>query len=154
MDSRLKKKILSISGIITNSSTQVYSIDITDEFLRLVEDNGLGDEVLVIKDRFDILKILEIPEYDYPNSWKITALGEALTDSCPNLRGLVDSYDLRGDLWKSLTDSGKTDLEIFEFFEPLFKDVYGKAYYSYEDDCGYPETARILDNNGYLSTRQ
>lgn len=60
----------------------------------------------------------------------------------------------KGDQWKRLNEAGRTDREIVEFIWPLIKDITGKVFYSFADDCGTSSTAEILWEGGYYSYRE
>ena len=48
MGHRLKfRKISSISGIITNSSTQIFEINITDKFLKLIQEKNIAEDFVI-----------------------------------------------------------------------------------------------------------
>lgn len=154
MKKKKLRKILSVSGVITNSSTQTFEISVTDKFLEIVNKHNLSDEILIIRDKGDVLNILSIPD-DSPDEWKKGDLKELLSSEFDLPEFLSDwGGDLKGQAWRKLNESGRSDVEIFEFLEPLWKGIYGKAFYSYEDDCGTPSTAKILYNEGYNSRRE
>lgn len=155
MGKRLKKrKFSSISGIITNSSTQIFEINITDQLLKLIQNENIAKEVTIIQDKSDIIRILKAGEetecpYDVLD---LQTLIEELNFQCYNLYDLFTDSNF-GDLWIELRKT-KSIEEIVNFFESvIFKNLYGMVFYSYPDDEYYNQTAKILYNNGYTSRR-
>ena len=56
---KFKRKIKSVSGLITNSSTQVFNLPCTEDFLKFIKDMGIKDDILIIFDKEDLIKKLE-----------------------------------------------------------------------------------------------
>lgn len=196
MGKRLKtRKISSISGVITNSSTQIFEIDITNEFLRLIQKEGITKELTIFYDKSDIVKILKAGDeaespYDVPelqllleelnyhddeyglcsfmfddngNFW-LTYMQDLVTDLevekfFENIdketranEFLFTDFGRFGKLWDELRKTKSVE-EIVDFFEPIFRNFYGMAFYSYADDEGYDQIAETLQDNGYTGKR-
>lgn len=154
MGHRLKfRKISSISGIITNSSTQIFEINITDKFLKLIQEKNIAEDFVIINEKEDIIRILKAGDeaksvYDVP---ELQILIEELKYQYYDVYGLFIDGDF-GDLWIKLRKTKSVE-EIVNFFESvIFKNLYGMVFYSYSDE-DYNQTAKILYNNGYTSRR-
>lgn len=154
MGHRLKfRKISSISGIITNSSTQIFEINITDKFLKLIQEKNIAEDFVIINGKEDIIRILKAGDeaksvYDV---LELQILIEELKYQYYDVYGLFIDGDF-GDLWIKLRKTKSVE-EIVNFFESvIFKNLYGMVFYSYSDE-DYNQTAKILYNNGYTSRR-
>lgn len=154
MGHRLKfRKISSISGIITNSSTQIFEINITDKFLKLIQEKDIAEDFVIINGKEDIIRILKAGDeaksvYDV---LELQILIEELKYQYYDVYGLFIDGDF-GDLWIKLRKTKSVE-EIVNFFESvIFKNLYGMIFYSYSDE-DYNQTAKILYNNGYTSRR-
>ena len=154
MGHRLKfRKISSISGVITNSSTQIFEINITDKFLKLIQEKDIAEDFVIINGKEDIIRILKAGDeaksvYDV---LELQILIEELKYQYYDVYGLFIDGDF-GDLWIKLRKTKSVE-EIVNFFESvIFKNLYGMIFYSYSDE-DYNQTAKILYNNGYTSRR-
>lgn len=143
---KTKRIISSISDVITNSSTQVFLIDVDQKFLDLYNSNDyISSEVILVRNKEDILRLLKVD-----NSCEIYRF---LYGILPY--GFVSEYS-KDDVWNQLNEGGRTDEEIIDFLWPIIQKEIpegGLAYYTYEDDCRYSTTANILYENGYYSDR-
>lgn len=150
----MKKKriITSFSDVITNSSTQVFFLDIEEkllEYLRTSKKNNQRDLPIVITGKEDLIRLIE--ESEKTRDYSVFELIYHVIGG--NWYDLVQEYG-KGILWEELNNAGKTDREIVEFIWPLIKDVQGKVFYSFADDCGTPKVAEELWDLGYNSQRQ
>lgn len=143
---KTKRFISSISDVITNSSTQVFLIDVDQKFLDLYNSNDyISSEVILVRNKEDILRLLKVD-----NSCEIYRF---LYGILPY--GFVSEYS-KDYVWNQLNEGGRTDEDIIDFLWPIIQKEIpegGLAYYTYEDDCGCPTTADILYKNGYYSDR-
>lgn len=151
-----KRIITSYSNVITNSSTQVFFLDIDKKLLELLKDNSMIDEVIIVNNKEDVIRAVEtyVKESNtnhYSNSYLIF---NALYYAHPDMYGFFDNWGNKGSTWLALNEGGKTDKEIIDFLWPVISDVSGKIYYSFSDDCGTTELARLLWKNGYPSERE
>ena len=139
------RKFLSVSGVITNSSTQVFEIDITETLIELINSDPIvSNNVIVIHDIKDVLN--EIKK-DYSDIFSIIYESNMLPE---NLIGCAG----KGCLWEELNKCGVTDKQILLFLWPLIKDnLINKVWYTYEDDCGNDYTADFLMEHNYYGTR-
>lgn len=150
---KFKRKIKSVSGLITNSSTQVFNLPCTDDFIKFIKDMGIEDKILIIFDKEDLIKKLE---EHYSDEYYSDNLFELLYNSLdPEIGGILTDTWGSSSIIDSLVKLKKTPREIVDFIgEEYFKPAYRKPFYSYMDDCGYPDTAKILHEAGYSSTRE
>lgn len=143
---KTKRFISSISDVITNSSTQVFLIDVDQKFLDLYNSNDyISSGVILVRNKEDILRLLKVD-----NNYEIYKF---LYGILPY--GFVSEYS-KDDVWNQLNEGGRTDEDIIDFLWPIIQKEIpegGLAYYTYEDDCGCPTTADILYENGYYSDR-
>lgn len=151
-----KRIITSYSNVITNSSTQVFFLDITENLINLLKDNKMIDEVIIINSKEDVIRAIETYELEqstrsYSNSSSYLIF-EVLYNVRPDMYGIFDNYG-KGEIWEALNKAGKTDREIIEFLWPVIFDVSGKLFYSFSDDCGITKLAKLLWKNGYPSER-
>ena len=139
------RKFLSVSGVITNSSTQVFEIDITETLIELINSDPIvSNNVIVIHDIKDVLN--EIKK-DYSDLFSIIYESNMLPE---NLIGCAG----KGCLWEELNKCGITDKQILLFLWPLIKDnLINKVWYTYADDCGNDYTADFLMEHNYYGTR-
>lgn len=149
-----KRIITSFSDVITNSSTQVFFLNIEEKLINLLNENNMTDEVIIINSKEDVIRAVEFYQKEEDNG------GYGNSEIFNLINYVYEWYDMytgygKGDKWKELNDAGKTDREIIEFIWPLIDGVVGKVYYSFEDDCGgIPKEADILWENGYNSYRE
>lgn len=150
-----KRLIVSFSDVITNSSTQVFFLNIEEKLINLLNENNMtDDEVIIINSKEDVIRAVEFYQKEEDNG------GYGNSEIFSLINYVYEWYDMytgygKGDKWKELNDAGKTDREIIEFIWPLIDGVVGKVYYSFEDDCGgIPKEADILWENGYNSYRE
>lgn len=150
---KFKRKIKSVSGLITNSSTQVFNLPCTDDFIKFIKDMGIKDDILIIFDKEDLIKKLE---EHYSDEYYSDNLFELLYNYLDPEIGCIlgDTYG-SSSIIDSLVKLKKTPREIVDFIgEEYFKPAYRKPFYSYMDDCRYPNTVKILHEAGYSSTRK
>ena len=157
--------ISSVSNVITNSSTQVFFIDVNDKIRELIQ-NGSLRYVLYVKDKEDFKRLVQEyednkkknPNFDnYIFSFLNHILYEETNIDYDYDNHLVSWENSPGDTWEFLNEKcGKSYSEILEFIWPLIEDAFGegeKGFYEYGDDCGFPRDAEILEENGYSSYR-
>ena len=151
---KFKRKIKSVSGLITNSSTQVFNLPCTDDFFKFIKDMGIKNDILIIFDKEDLIKKLEEHYSDEYCSDKIFELLYSYLD--PEIGCILgDSYGSSLIIDNLVKTFKKTPREVVDFIgEDYFKPAYRKPFYSYSDDCGYPTTAKILHEAGYSSDRK
>ena len=148
-----RRLITSYSDVITNSSTQVFFLDIEEKLIKLLNDKGRTGEVVIINNKEDVIRAIELYQREIDN-------GEFGNNNIFSLLNYsLEWYDMyteygKGDYWLKLNENGRTDREIVEFIWPLVSDIAGKLYYSFQDDCGTSEIAEILWENGYYSERE
>ena len=156
MKKRKPRLISSISDIITNSSTQVFFLDI-DDTLNEMKGKLESDCAVFINSKEDFLNKLE----DYEKSGTINDNGifhflSYIFENELEAYGIA-SYGAPGSSWITLNkEGGKTYREIGEFIWPIIKDYIepsGKVYYSYEDNCYYNDYIDELYKKGYSSDR-
>lgn len=150
------KIITSYSNVITNSSTQVFFLDITENLINLLKDNKMIDEVIIINNKEDVIMAIETYELEqstrsYGSSSYL--IFEVLYNVCPDMYGIFSEYG-KGEIWEALNKAGRTDREIIDFIWPVISEVSGKLFYSFLDDCGTTRLAELLWKNGYPSSRQ
>lgn len=155
----MNRKIKSISGLITNSSTQVFNLPRTDDFLKFIKDIGIKDDILIIFDKEDLIKGLEEHYSDkyYSDKYYSDEIFELLYNYLDPEIGCIlgDSYGSSELIDNLVKIFKKTPREVVDFIEEdYFKPAYRKPFYSYSDDCGYPTTAKILHEAGYSSDRK
>lgn len=56
------RKISSVSGVITNSSTEVFEINITNKLIDILNKEGIYDNLLMIIDKTDLIKLFNDTE--------------------------------------------------------------------------------------------
>ena len=139
------RKFLSVSGVITNSSTQVFELGITETLIELIKsDSIVSNNVIVIRDIKDVLN--EVKK-DYSDLFRIIYELDMLPES-------LIGYGGKGCLWEELNKHGVTDKQILLFIWPLIKDsLINKVWYTYSDDCGSDYTADFLMEHNYYGTR-
>ena len=139
------RKFLSVSGVITNSSTQIFEIGITEELINLINsDPNVSRSVVVI---YNIKDVLEEIKKEYSCIFEVIYSNGLLPGS------LIQSYG-KGNLWLELNNNGITDKQILLFLWPLLKDaLVNKIWYAYEDDCGRDYTAEFLYEHNYYGVR-
>lgn len=149
-----KRIIISYSDVITNSSTQVFFLDIEEKLIKFLNDNNITKDVVIIRDKEDVIRAIEIyqkeeDEHGYGGD-------STIFEMMSHVNEWYDMYTEygKGDQWKRLNEAGRTDREIVEFIWPLIKDITGKVFYSFADDCGTLSTAEILWEGGYYSYRE
>lgn len=148
-----KRLIVSYSDVITNSSTQVFFLDIEEKLINLLNENNITDKVIIINSKEDVIRAVEFYQKEEDSG------GYGNSEIFNLINFVYEWYDMyteygKGDKWKELNDAGKTDREIIDFIWPLIDGVIGKVYYSFADDCGIPKEADILWENGYNSYRE
>ena len=111
-------KILSISNVITNSSSEVFIIE-TKELSKLSSEVKKNFEV--INEQNLIEKLLN---YDLDNIIITLGLPEFLTDS-DFIEGIRESRKIH------------TDKEIIDVLYPMFKDIIDIAVFIQEDNYNY-----------------
>lgn len=156
---KMRKKrirlISSISDVITNSSTQVFLLEVDDK-LKKLNSEKLNGQVLIAETKEDILRYVD--EYEQAEKegkgWEneiFYLLGQLIDDDYCLIN---DGYPT--DFFRTICEKGeKSYREVIEFFWPLIEENFGngKAYYSWEDDSWEPEEAKILYKEGYDSER-
>lgn len=162
---RMKFRIISsISDIITNSSTQVFFLDIDDKLKNLLETNS------VLKNSKDISLCVIHGKEDFINQIrdfeKMHSEGRFYTGMIFKfIRNALDGKDYDafstyygepGWMWEELKKAGKSYIEIAEFIWPVIERNIGKngaLFFEYEDWYCRPEEAEVLEENGYNSYR-
>lgn len=149
-----RRRIKSVSGLITNSSTQVFNLPSTKDFLQFINKMGIKDEIIIIYDKEDLIKKLE--DYyseEYGDSDIFELFYNFLDEDTKGILG--DSYGSSQFIDSLVKVFKKTPREVIDFLgEDHFKAIYNKPFYSYQDDCGYPKVAKILHEAGYPSGRR
>lgn len=148
-----RRLITSYSDVITNSSTQVFFLDIEEKLINLLNENNITDKVIIINSKEDVIRAVEFYQKEEDSG------GYGNSEIFNLINFVYEWYDMyteygKEDKWKELNDAGKTDREIIDFIWPLIDGVIGKVYYSFADDCGIPKEADILWENGYNSYRE
>lgn len=148
-----RRLITSYSDVITNSSTQVFFLDIEEKLINLLNENNITDKVIIINSKEDVIRAVEFYQKEEDSG------GYGNSEIFNLINFVYEWYDMyteygKGDKWKELNDAGKTDREIIDFIWPLIDGVIGKVYYSFADDCGIPKEADILWENGYNSYKE
>lgn len=54
-----KRLIVSYSDVITNSSTQVFFLDIEEKLINLLNENNITDKVIIINSKEDVIRAVE-----------------------------------------------------------------------------------------------
>ena len=54
-----RRLITSYSDVITNSSTQVFFLDIEEKLINLLNENNITDEVIIINSKEDVIRAVE-----------------------------------------------------------------------------------------------
>lgn len=121
-------KILSISDVITNSSSEVFVID-KSLLPRLPKD---------IQDKFEVIDSSNFMEWF--DDYKL----EDLSGVC-NIPEFFTGYGSHEDI--SILREIRTDEEILAFFEPLLKDILDKAVFKECDEStwGYNQIESVAN---------
>ena len=121
-------KILSVSDVITNSSSEVFVID-KSLLPRLPKD---------IQDKFEVIDSSNFME------WFDDCRLEDLSGVC-NIPEFFTGYDSHENI--STLRKIHTDEEILAFFEPLLKDILDKAVFEECDESpwGYNQIESVAD---------
>lgn len=180
MDSRLKyRKISSVSGIITNSSTEIFEISIDKRILKILLENNIFEDILIIENKEDIINLLKTAEdIGAFNCYRFQMLLDLIgnnektlelvfpieySDLINNLplsseeieihkeESLFTEWNDFGELWDTLRSKNYSVREIVDMFEPCLSNLYDLIIYTYEDS--YPNLiADLLKNHGYNSS--
>lgn len=54
-----RRLITSYSDVITNSSTQVFFLDIEEKLINLLNENNITDKVIIINSKEDVIRAVE-----------------------------------------------------------------------------------------------
>ena len=54
-----KRLIVSYSDVITNSSKQVFFLDIEEKLINLLNENNITDKVIIINSKEDVIRAVE-----------------------------------------------------------------------------------------------
>ena len=114
-------KIKSISGVITNSSTEIYLFQVTDHFKEFFKGSEKYFNVIFLTEE-------DIKKYLLENDmWRI--------ESDLDYVDIINSNPLGNDYFVSVCEElGKTKEEIVEFCFPLYKPLLGYALLTKSDD--------------------
>ena len=162
---RMKFRIISsISDVITNSSTQVFFLDIDDKLKNLLETNSVlknskDISLCVIHGKEDFID--QIRNFEKIHSENRFYTGMIFRFINNALNGKDDGtfstyYGEPGWIWEELKKAGRSYIETAEFIWPVIERNIGKngiLFFEYEDDCYCPEEAKVLEENGYNSYR-
>jgi hypothetical protein len=109
-----RRLITSYSDVITNSSTQVFFLDIEEKLINLLNENNITDKVIIINSKEDVIRAVEFYQKEEDSG------GYGNSEIFNLINFVYEWYDMyteygKGDKWKELNDAGKTDREIIDF---------------------------------------
>ena len=97
-----RRLITSYSDVITNSSTQVFFLDIEEKLINLLNENNITDKVIIINSKEDVIRAVEFYQKEEDSG------GYGNSEIFNLINFVYEWYDMyteygKGDKWKNLT---------------------------------------------------